>query len=160
VRYLDNTHLVLNARINDYSKGDDIFMDIKFKDSQFRFGELKQLMPQMNFPPWLARFGTCRIDGKFLGGINDFVVNAEMTSAYGNLSSNLHLILPPKAKLITYDGWISTQNINFEALQADLPIHSRNFNFEGTIKGSGTEWGKMNADIDGKLHGTLTLKVF
>ncbi|HEX2899914.1 MAG TPA: translocation/assembly module TamB domain-containing protein, partial [Bacteroidia bacterium] len=152
VRYLDQTHLLIDARILNYTKGDDVFMDIKFKDSKFRFGEIKRLMPQMNFPEWLSRFGTCSINGKFLGGINDFVVNADMTSAFGNLSSNLHLILPPKAREITYDGWISTKGIDFVSLKADLPVDSRNFNFEGTIKGSGTSWGKMNADIDGKIR--------
>ncbi len=152
VRYMDQTRLLIDARIMDYAKGDLIFMDIKFKESKFRFDELKRLMPDMNLPVWLSKFGTCSIDGKFLGGINDFVVNADMTSAYGNVSSNLHLILPPKARQITYDGWISTQHIDFVALGADLPVASRDFNFDGKINGSGTTWGKITADIDGKIH--------
>ncbi len=151
VEYLDHTRLHLNARLLEYTKGDDILMDIKFKDSQFSFAEIKRLLPSMSLPPWLARFQTCGINGKFLGGINDFVVNADMTSAFGNLSSNLHLILPPKAKDISYDGWVSTQDINFVALEAELPFTSRYFNFEGKINGSGTEFGRMSADIDGKL---------
>ncbi|MBP6639269.1 MAG: translocation/assembly module TamB domain-containing protein [Bacteroidia bacterium] len=152
VRYMEQTHLLVDARITDYTKGDLIFMDIKFKNSKFRFDELKHLMPEMNLPPWLSKFGTCGIDGKFLGGINDFVVNAEMTSAFGNVNSNLHLQLPPKVRQITYDGWISTQHLNFDALGADLPVASNDFNFEGRIDGSGTSWGTMNANIDGTIQ--------
>lgn len=155
VYYLDHTHLLVNARVMDYTRGDDIFMDIKFQDSQFRFGEIKRLLPSMNLPEWLSRFGTCGINGKFLGGINDFVVNADMTSGYGSVSSNLHLKLPPKARDITYEGWVSTQNIDFVALQADLPVALSAFNFEGKVAGMGTTWGKIVADVDGKLHQTV-----
>ncbi|MFN8395201.1 MAG: translocation/assembly module TamB domain-containing protein [Bacteroidia bacterium] len=152
VRYLGNTHLFADATLMDYTKGDEMLMDIKFKESKFRFDEIKKLLPDMNLPLWLTRFGTCGIDGKFLGGVNDFVVNADMTSAYGNVSSNLHLTLPPKSKRIAYDGWIQTQAINFVALQAELPVESRYFNFEGRINGSGNAWGKIDADIEGKVH--------
>lgn len=151
VRYLDDTHLFADVTLMDYSKGDEMLMDIKFKESKFRFDEIKKLLPDMNLPQWLTRFGTCGIDGKFLGGANDFVVNADMTSAFGNVSSNLHLTLPPKSKRIAYDGWIKTESINFVALQAEIPVASRYFNFEGRINGNGNEWGKIDADIEGKL---------
>jgi TamB, inner membrane protein subunit of TAM complex len=151
VEYLDHTRLHLDARLTDYTQGDDILMDIKFKDSKFSFVEIHKLLPDMNLPPWLGRFGTCGIDGKFLGGINDFVVNTVLTTDYGNVSSNLHLTLPPKVKELAYDGWVSTQNLNFVALEADLPFRSRYLNFEGKITGNGTTWGQMIADVDGKL---------
>jgi hypothetical protein len=151
VRYLDQTHLFADARITDYARSDDILMDITFRKSKFQFNEIKQLLPGMNLPPWLQRFGTCSIDGKFLGGIQDFVVNADMTTAYGNLSSNLHLTLPPQASKITYDGWLKTEHLNLAGLGADLPVSSGNLNFEGHIKGAGTEWGGMRADLDGKF---------
>jgi hypothetical protein len=151
LRYLDQTELFVKGKVFEYTKGNDIFMDLQFKESKFSFTELRKLIPVMAFPGWFDRFGTSSIDGSFVGGISDFVVNAEMASAFGNISSDLHLTLSPNPDDIRYNGAIRTSHMNFVALGAELPVKSSDFNFSGTIAGQGTSWGKMVAEIGGEL---------
>lgn len=151
LRYRDHTELFVKGKVFEYTKGKDIFMDIQFKKSKFSFAEIKRLVPLMALPPWMDRFGTCDIDGNFVGGISDFVVNADMQSAYGNIASDLHLTLAPDPDDIRYNGAIRTSHLNFAALGAELPVKSRDFNFSGTLVGKGTSWGKIVAEVGGEL---------
>ena len=151
VRYLDDTELFLNARLYDYTKGSNMAMDIQFKNSYLSFAELRRLLPSMQLPLWMNRFGRSSIDGRFVGGVSDFVVNADFNSAYGGLSSDLHLVLPPKEKEIHYSGGVVTRHLNFVGLEADLPVRSSDFNFAGQVDGYGSSWGQIVADVQGEL---------
>lgn len=151
IRYLENTDLDVDVRLFNYTNGDDLLMDIKFAKSKFDVVELRKLIPSMELPEWLGKFGVNRIDGHFIGGVNDFVIDADVGSKFGLVQANLHLQLPPKVKEISYDGWLNTSKLNFEALGDILPVQSKYLNFEGKIKGSGVNFGTMVADIDGKL---------
>jgi hypothetical protein len=151
LRYLNHTELFVKGKVFEYTKGNNIFMDLQFKQSHFSFAELRKLIPVMALPGWMDRFGTCGIDGNFVGGITDFVVNADMNSAYGDLTSDLHLTLSPNPDDIRYNGAIRTSHMNFDALGADLPVKSRDFNFIGTINGKGATWGKLVAEVGGEL---------
>lgn len=151
LKYGQQTELFLKAQIFDYTKGDDIVMDMSFKDSHLSFKEVGELLPDMQLPPWIDRFGKTDIEGRFIGGPSDFVVDASMGSKYGDVVANLHLILPPSSPDIKYSGWVTTKQLNLKAMEADLPVTSRNFNFTGKVSGHGTEFGKMDADVQGLL---------
>lgn len=151
LRYLNDTELFVKGKVSDYTKGDDIYLDVQFKKSQFNFAEIEQLVPAVTLPGWFHNFGRCGIDGSFIGGVSDFVINADMKSAYGDLASDLHLSLSPNPDEIRYDGAVSSSHMNFNALRAELPFHSSDFNFNGTVAGKGTTWGKMVAEVGGEL---------
>ncbi|MEM6271642.1 MAG: translocation/assembly module TamB domain-containing protein [Bacteroidota bacterium] len=154
VDYGEQTDLLVRARLYDYTKGDDLFMDIRFKDSHLAFREVRALLPSMQLPGELDQVGRTEINGKFMGGISQFLLDAQLVSPMGEVDANLQLTLPPKVPDLAYDGWLKTRNVNLLPLQADLGFALPRLNFDGKVRGQGTEFGTMNADIDGTFTDT------
>lgn len=151
VDYMNDTRLKLRAHLLDYTKGDDMFMDVKFRHSRLNFGEIRQLLPTMTFPSWMDNFGQSEVHGSYIGGINDFVINAGLLSDHGEVQANLHLRLPPRVGRMSYNGLLSTRNLNLDALKAEDAFHTRYLNFDGRVEGEGTDFNTMVATIDGKV---------
>jgi hypothetical protein len=151
VDYGKQTDMLVKARLYDYTDGDKIFMDIRFRDSHLAFNEIRQLLPSMQLPPFLDAVGRTNIDGKFIGGVTEFLLDAQMVSKYGELDANVQLKLPPLVEDLGYNGWLTTRNVDLSGLENELGFRARNINFDGRIEGHGTEFGLLEADIDGKL---------
>ncbi|MEM7036908.1 MAG: hypothetical protein AAF570_08015, partial [Bacteroidota bacterium] len=152
IRYGNDTEMRTKVHLYDYAQGDDLMMNIRFQDSYFSFEEVGKLLPGMALPPWFSRFGRCNVEGSFVGGVSDFAVKADVKSDFGLISSNLHLELPPNVSSLGYTGWVRTENFNIDALNPDLGLGSKYFNFDGQVAGEGDEWGKIKATVVGEVR--------
>jgi hypothetical protein len=144
------SHLHADVRIDDYDKPDLMILNLKLKPSHMSLGELHKVLPQLKLPKEIDRLGAVDVEGDYLGGIYDFVVNAGMNSKEGSLKANLHMQLPPKVGKMTYTGWLTTQNLNVDALHLTEGSISHRLNFDGSITGSGQNIEDLQLAFSGR----------
>lgn len=147
--YGNETHLNTKLRLTNILDADDLLMEIDFRKSYFTIVDLHNLLPEVDFPDLDPRIGRVNVDGKFIGGLEDFVVNADINSGIGYVSTDMRLILPPKAPNYEYHGKMRTKNLNLNRSGLFPELDSRDLNFDGNLNGVGFELAVMNTTIDG-----------
>lgn len=149
--YLENTHFQGQLALRDYTDPDSMLMNLKLAESTFSFGELQQLLPEVEIPPALVRLKPITLEGSYLGTYYDFRTDANAETEGGGLSWNLHLMLPSHFEEFAYEGGFETTDLNIDLLGlAKSPI-SDQASFSGRIKGKGTNLNTLTADVSGKI---------
>jgi hypothetical protein len=128
-------------------------LDIKLKESAFTFAELQQMIPEVDLPSPMLNMGLLEVEkGSFLGHYRDFVATANVDNELGQVNGNLHLILPSKAGVFTYDGFLETINLNVNQLGLAEQDISNNLNFSGNISGTGLDLNEINTRVVAKIR--------
>lgn len=146
--YLDSTWVDGDVRLTNIRNPKEMLLDIALRESSVSFQELQALLPKVNFPPALKRLGRLDIEGSFLGHYYDFRTNPIIQTKQGSISGNFHMILPPFAKTLTYDGTFKTTNLNVDAIGLTNTKISNRLNFNGTLEGSGANISELNTRFD------------
>ncbi|MEM6262629.1 MAG: translocation/assembly module TamB domain-containing protein [Bacteroidota bacterium] len=143
--YETNTRLRTSVHLNHMKSAKDLVMRFYFQESQVDIAEVQAFLPKVTFPDPLKNMGPMGISGLFQGHYFDFITDAEITSSAGSLTTNLHMVLPPYANLLSYEADIITQNLNLDQLGlTGTPISNR-LNFDGRIIGKGTNLSELTA---------------
>lgn len=156
-RYGKQTDVRLNARLYNYTDANELLMDFKLKNSKVQIAELRKLLKGVDLPEVLEKMGSAMVEGHFIGGTDDFVVDAAIKTPHGNTVSNLHLILPGKNGEIAYEGTLKTEEVDLDVFGLSGTTISKALNFDGKIKGRGVDFYTMTADIEGTLEGSQLL---
>jgi hypothetical protein len=154
VSYLADTDLLLDAEIEDFQDPKRMYMTIAFAKSYINFNELRKLLPSMKLPEALGRYGRCGVDGHFKGGISDFDVDVALVADSGVVNAQLHLMLPPKTKVIAYAGHLEVRDFSLLPLKPLIDVSIPLINFVGDIDGKGDAWGTIIAQVNGKFTNT------
>lgn len=154
--YKNQTALLVDARVYEYTRSDDMVLDLRFDNSEVSIQELHEIMPETPLPEFLYRFGKLRIDGNFIGGLQDFVVNADFFSDLGDIRSDLHLIRPKRGSL-AYNGNLELQGLDVSALQIAEVLEGTKVNFVGNINGFGTDYEIANLKLKGNITNSQLL---
>lgn len=151
VRYGKETALNLDLRLDNYTRTDELLIFVKFKDSQINIAEIHSMVPEIEIPPTLYNFGKLQMDGRFTGTLTQFKIKADFISQFGNIFTNLNLIMPPDRPDITYSGTLKTENLNYDTIAVEDVFQSSRLNFAGTVDGSGTHFFDMNTKVSGQI---------
>jgi len=150
IRYADFTDLHVRTRIFDYADAKNLHMDLKLVDSKVDMKEIRRLLPGVSLPAELDGIGRTQVNGSYVGGQRDFVVDALLGTQYGNADVNMHFLLPRNGDM-AYDGEIKTSGMNLDALQLASSPLSSNLNFDGSVKGRGLDFRSMEAEFKGRF---------
>ncbi len=104
----------------------------------------------ISIPTELAKLGVVAYSGKFDGFITDFTTYGTITTALGNLSTQLS-IRPGKANEISYHGKFQTDHFNLGKLVETADLNDLSMNCE--LNGSGLTLNSINAKIDANILG-------
>lgn len=143
-----------DASVTHFDEKQNLWIDVKLTKGTTSGKALRTLLPNVKLPTFLDNIEKSDVSGTFLGHYYDFVVDTDIHSPLGRAKSNLHLQIPPDAKVsdFTYGGDILTENLNFDKIGI-LPNRaiSQDLNFNGKVQAKGTDWKKMELTAKGTL---------
>lgn len=145
--YANNTRLVADLRLTDYTTPRIFMRLLLYPGSQANLQEVDYLLTETELPAELNRLGTASVEGRFTGFYNDFVTNLIVNSRLGRVDADMNLKLLPNQPMI-YSGNATTRNLNLDALLGPGSRVSRNLNFSGRINGRGTDIKTANTSFD------------
>ncbi len=94
----------------------------------------------------LQKFGVTLLEGKFKGTIQDFDVNASVSSELGKASGDLVFHITDE-KTTTYSGEVTTSDFEIGKL-IDEPETWQRLDFSGTIHGKGLDLANASTNMD------------
>ncbi len=144
-----HTRLVTDLRLTNYQT-DSLYLEVDFDHSKVNLAEVDTLLTTVELPTELHRLGTTDIHGDFIGFIDDFVADADLSSRFGRLSTNLQIQLPPSPAPMAYRGHLRTDSLNLDTLLGATV--SKNFNIECFLQGKGTDLPSLNTTFDYTLR--------
>jgi hypothetical protein len=151
IRYLKDTWLNADLDIQHFQNENDLDINVTFMESAVSSADLEALLPMLQLPGILDSVGRIEMDGAFNGKYFDFHAQADVITDVGSMVANLHMILPPKKKVIHYDGFITTKKLDLYQLGLGKVFPSHNLNFSGTVKGKGVTLKDLNTNFDAKI---------
>lgn len=149
IRYGAYTDMRVRMRVRDFSDPNPA-LDFQMENSKVDFAEVLELLPSLSLPDWLANVERTEVDGEFQGTPKDFQLNAALRTKMGNLAGDIRIQSLPGGD-IAYNGSVSTTRLDLDALRITKDNISNNINFAGSVEGRGTQYGKMNVLVNGKL---------
>lgn len=151
-RFADQSMVQGDLLLEHILNKEKLNLDIKLKESQFTFAELQYIIPEIDLPNSMLNMGLFQVQkGSFYGHYQDFVASANIDNEVGRLNGTLHMILPSKAGVFTYDGYIETYNLNVDKLGFTDDKISENLNFKGNINGTGIKLNELNASVNASI---------
>ncbi len=145
------TDLFARFRLSELLHPKNTHLDIHLTKALLRMADVRAFVPQSGIPARLDSLQLKTFEGHFRGHYKDFQVTAETDTDPGHLATDLHIILPPRAREPTYEGWIETLDINPTALGFGDVIDSRYLNMRSDIHGKGTSIRDLTTSFNGKV---------
>ncbi|TAE50237.1 MAG: hypothetical protein EAZ89_12475, partial [Bacteroidetes bacterium] len=152
IRYLDDTRIFTALSITHPTSDVEAVMKARIDDSQVSFRELAQMLPGVTVPAFMQALAPLKIQGAFDGHFYDFTSQVKAVSEWGNVQADLHLSMPPLDSVMSYQGTISTENLNINALSLEKTQISERLTLSGTLSGKGEELKTLVADANLSLH--------
>lgn len=143
-----------SATIEHWDDPKAMNLDIAVSEGTVSGKAVRELLPKISLPPFLDNIPKSDFHGTFQGHHYYFFVNTEIHSPLGRVVSDIHLQIPPLAKVkeLTYEGLITTYNLNFDAIKIINNFSlSKNLNFDGKVKGSGTDWAGLKLESKARI---------
>lgn len=152
IAYGEATRLQLNLEIDNLDRGSKAPFRIKMRPSQISFIEMQEIIPGIALPALLTDLDQLEILGLFEGNARDLDLNVRLNSEeVGALGADLSLTLPPVTPEITYDGFISSEDLNINALSLGELRPSERLTMEGRVRGKGTELETLELEMEGSM---------
>lgn len=153
------SEIAVNGKVSieNWNDPKELTLDIKVDKGTVSGKSLRTLLPTIPLPEFLDNIPKSDFSGTFQGHPHYFFVNTDINSPLGRVVSDIHLQIPPMAKVkkLTYEGLITTYNLNFDAIKIVKGFSlSKSLNFDGKLKGSGTDWDGLVLDAKGKISGS------
>ena len=123
-----------------------IIMDIRLSLSKVMPEDIVQYYPEWDKHEDLEKFGLTLLDGTFKGTLEDFAVNADVSSALGKLSGDLVFHIAD-SKTTTYSGDVTASDFKLGTLINDEDNWQK-LDFDGKIFGKGLELQFASGSMD------------
>ncbi len=147
--YGENTRIDAKVRLTNLLHPNDLVMEIEFRESYFTMRDLERILPGKGIPSLDPSIGRIDVDGRLIGGLQDFVVDATVRSGIGFVTGNMQMILPPKAPLYEYHGHVVTRHFDLNRSGLFPELRSSELNFDGYLDGAGFRLAEMNTVVHG-----------
>ncbi len=127
------------------------FIDFALRPSVLEASDLKQYVTDTAAFRNVAKFGTIKLSGKFLGFPKDFVANGNFDTDLGQIVSNINLKIRENEAKSYYKGRLKTVNLDIGTLSGQPALVQR-LDMNGRIEGTGLKIRsatfKINANVD------------
>ncbi|MEL6731036.1 MAG: translocation/assembly module TamB domain-containing protein, partial [Bacteroidota bacterium] len=147
----ENSSLRAAIDIKDYLDEEKLFLNVNMRESRISLDELQTLIPLVGLPDGMKPLRQLELVGSFKGKVDDFEVDAAMDTDLGKIVADVALQLPPRVKVMTYEGTIKTTDFNVDALGIIPDRLSHRLNFNGEIKGYGSSLNNFDVFFDAGL---------
>lgn len=107
-----DSRLVGSLSLNDITKPDAAFMDLRLKRLSTSYSDLHQLVPFVRLPRNIARLGNINFEGSYTGFFEDFVAYGHLTTDLGTVVSDLKLNLREGRNGASYEGGLVLKNFH------------------------------------------------
>ncbi len=151
-----HTHFIGNFDMEGLPEIDQTFISLDIKELTSNKHELEriQLPPYtsvsyLEVPDNFAQLGQITYRGNFTGFINDFVSYGQISTAIGNINTDLSLKEIPSTKDYSYTGKIGTSNFDLGKFYNSPYLGPLSCDLQ--VKGSGTTIQNINAELEGLI---------
>lgn len=151
VRLGDSTRFLANVAMTEILKSRQTRLDAALVSGRLLPLDLERLLMGVDFPPAVDSLRTIAMEARFIGGYFDFDTRFNSNTELGQIAGDLHLTLPPLVETTQYQGRLSTQNFNVDALRLSSSALSRSLNFNGLIQGRGLTLSESQVDVKGLI---------
>ncbi len=168
LRFGNKTDIRAKFRLIDLLHYQRTDLDIQLVNGQMNMADLRYFLKDPGIPASLDSVTFVDFQGRFKGHYEDFFVDFATLSEEGRFQADLHLVLPPKVKEMTYEGTLQTEGLNLRALGFRNVLDSRLFNAFAVVKGSGlsvralqleTSASVWNSDLWGRQVDSLSAEL-
>jgi len=109
---LSGTHLRVNGRLTNVTDPDRIGVDLNITGATTRLADIQQLVPPGTIPEGIALPDILDLTGKLKGQLNDLVIDAKLSTDWGNAAFDGRVAGFVAGKNETYQGTLNLQNFN------------------------------------------------
>ncbi|MEO1451254.1 MAG: hypothetical protein AAFV07_17115, partial [Bacteroidota bacterium] len=152
VSYGKDTRLQLNLDVNRLDLGSNAPFRVKMRPSNISFVELQEIIPQVKLPRLLTDLDQLEVLGLVEGTARDMDLNVRLNADVGAFGADVSLTLPPVTPELTYDGFISSEQLNINALSLGDLRPSENLTMEARVRGSGSSLETLQLEMEGGLR--------
>lgn len=143
-----NQRSLLNAdiRIDNFTDGDEIFIQAKLKNSTLYAADIDTLLSTVELPKQIANMGVMTINGKFTGFPHDFVADAIFEGPIGNIITDINMKIGKNE--ITYSGNLQTKQLDIDKIFELQDTIAPSLNFMGKVEGKNFELATLNTKAE------------
>ncbi len=168
-----NSVLLGNLSLRGLPNINETFIELESKNLATNGKDVTYFVPAANVKSVnFAELNTINFKGTYKGYFNDFKINGNLQTNFGNINNDLHLTFL-KGKEPTYDGYFKTENLEIGKIINQKVIGK--LVADGKIKGEGFTLEKLNTTFNGnvstietptytytnlKINGTMANKTF
>ncbi|PJJ48014.1 translocation/assembly module TamB domain-containing protein [Hymenobacter chitinivorans] len=135
VVYGRNTRVRGNINVQGLPNLKESFVEMRLKPSVIDGRDIRRYIPASGWP-YVARLGTVRLNGQFLGFYNDFVANGAFRTALGDVVSDVNIKFKNDPAYSTYEGEVKTTAFQLGKLLGDETM-VRDITMNGRVEGVG-----------------------
>ncbi|MHA6247693.1 translocation/assembly module TamB domain-containing protein [Pontibacter sp. CAU 1760] len=150
LQYGNHTHIVGKINADGLPNFEETFANLRLQPSSIDARDLKQFLPQETYET-VARLGTVKLEGRFLGFYNDFVANGSFQTALGNLKSDINLKIDDNTRSSSYKGFVTTSGFQLGKLLGTEEQVKR-ISMSGRVEGSGFTLKDANLKLDATIN--------
>lgn len=115
---------------------EETFIELNLSGAQVDAADIRQYIPNPKAYAYVARFGTIRFNGSFLGFPNDFVADGFFNTGLGDIQSDLNLKINEDPAESYYRGELATFGLDIGTLY-NVPRLLQKLDMSGWIEGTG-----------------------
>lgn len=147
----NNTYIHGGVSLVGLPNIDETLINIDAEELRTTYSDAANLVPSIRSitTPDLKKLSYLRFKGTYTGFINDFVTFGTIQTNLGTLQTDLNMKFPKNGDPV-YAGKISTQG--FELGQFIGSDYLGSVSFNGSVKGRGFEWKRLNMTVDGVVN--------
>jgi hypothetical protein len=136
VRFGQNSKIRGNISFSGLPDWNETLIDLDLRPSMLVAKDLEQYIADTVAFRTVRKFGTVKLNGKFLGFPKDFVANGSFDTDLGRLTSDINLKIKENEAKSSYQGKLTTYKFNIGQL-ADQPELVQLLDMQGKIEGTG-----------------------
>ena len=145
----DESRLVGNINMEGLPVFQDTFIDASLTNSVLSPRDLRPFIGDQLYQEAL-KFGTLRLNSKFLGFPRDFVANGTFFTHLGTLISDINLKIDETTQSATYSGALATNDFDL-GRWSDKPDVFQKVALQGQIQGSGFTIEEADFELKAKV---------
>jgi hypothetical protein len=146
IHFGKNSRLLGDIGFKGLPQIEGCIMDIRLSLSKVMPEDIVQYYPEWDKHEDLEKFGLTLLDGTFKGTLEDFTVDADVSSALGKLSGDLVFHIDDE-KSTTYSGKVTASDFELGTLINDSDNWQK-LDFDGQIFGKGLELKFASGNMD------------
>ncbi|MDH5382052.1 MAG: hypothetical protein OEW75_14440, partial [Cyclobacteriaceae bacterium] len=146
ITFGENTRLSGTMTINGLPSLQETFLSIDLINSTITLEDIESITKLKK--GYYPELGVMRMDGQYLGYLNDFVAFGNFNTKYGTINSDINLKLSDDQEA-KYSGQLALKNFNVGILTGIKDLGK--VNFKGSVEGSGFSAKTTSMHVNGNI---------